>query len=185
MSSQMTELKTECPSCGQHILVDRAYSGVTVNCPTCNRPFPIPGFSPPPLQGPGVVPPPPPTATKQTESEKPAKESKSRNWMRRTWESALRDVHALVCAFSGLKPLEDFRISYFLSNPFKRRSRSEIDAYLNCGCPQTTPSLAALSSDWPRPWFFGGCCYSAFWFCSFSSLELSSSKNRKCSQVLL
>ena len=74
--------------------------------------------------------------------------------MRRIWESALRDVQALVCAFSGLKPLQDFRISYLLSNPFKRRSRSEIDAYLNCGCPQTTPSLVALSSDWPRPWFF-------------------------------
>jgi len=66
----------------------------------------------------------------------------------------LSNVQELVCAFSGLKPLEDFRISYFLSNPFTRRSRSEIDAYLNCGCPQTTPSLAALSSDWPRPWFF-------------------------------
>jgi protease PrsW len=130
--SQIAYLKTACERCSGRIEYPSELAGQSIECPHCHQPTPLP---------------PPPTATKQTPPEKPARESKSRIWI-------LSNVQDLVCAVSGLKPLKDFRISYLFSNPFKRRSRSEIDAYLNCGCAQTTPSLAALSSDWPRPWFF-------------------------------
>ena len=126
--SEITYLKAACEHCSGRIEYPSALAGQSILCPHCHQTTPLP----------------PPTATKQTPPERPAKKGKP----------FLRDVQELVCAFFGLKPLEDFRISYLFSNPFKRRSRSEIDAYLNCGSPQTTPSLATLSSDWPRPWFF-------------------------------
>jgi RsiW-degrading membrane proteinase PrsW (M82 family) len=50
--------------------------------------------------------------------------------------------------------LTDFKVSYLFSDVLKRRSRADIDTYLNCGCIRTTPEITDVSTEWPRPWFF-------------------------------
>jgi predicted RNA-binding Zn-ribbon protein involved in translation (DUF1610 family) len=57
-----SDLRFECPSCGQHLAVEEKGAGMTVNCPGCNQPVKIPSRSaaPPPVP---VVP-----AVKQTPS---------------------------------------------------------------------------------------------------------------------
>lgn len=39
----MSESKISCPNCGQHILAGEEWAGLTVNCPSCQRPIVIPG----------------------------------------------------------------------------------------------------------------------------------------------
>src|SRR5512137_2547799 len=46
----MIEFKFACPSCGQHIQVTDAYSGLQVNCPACQKPMLVP-------EAPGTLPP--------------------------------------------------------------------------------------------------------------------------------
>jgi RsiW-degrading membrane proteinase PrsW (M82 family) len=111
------------------MLVSVASIGKQGTCPACKHLF-VPGH----------------TATEAARF----KESKSKKLAR----SVVQQVQAFVCAFSGLKPLEGFHLAYLSANPFQRRSREELDTYFNAGSPQTTPSLAAVSTEWPRPWFF-------------------------------
>lgn len=42
----MSETKISCPNCGQHILLDEAWSGQTLPCPSCERPFTVPQLAP-------------------------------------------------------------------------------------------------------------------------------------------
>ncbi|MHB1082096.1 MAG: PrsW family glutamic-type intramembrane protease [Prosthecobacter sp.] len=138
MEATDTTLKIECSHCGQHILVDQSYSGTTDTCPTCNQTVEIPAFVPPttqatkPQEPKSITPPPPPKQNK----------------------SALAEVHGFICGFCGLNPLRDFQLSHLFSEAFQRRSRTDIDAYFNCGCPRNTPDIADVPSEWPRPWFF-------------------------------
>jgi hypothetical protein len=45
------ELKFACPGCGQHIAYERAHSGMTVACPTCQAPLIVPIVETVPLTG--------------------------------------------------------------------------------------------------------------------------------------
>jgi hypothetical protein len=71
----MSESKLSCPHCEQHILIDDAWAGQTINCPSCQKPFQVPAAEapvaseapPPPVPPPGglrinrpAAPPPPP-----------------------------------------------------------------------------------------------------------------------------
>ena len=42
----MSEAKISCPHCTQHIALDDAWAGQTINCPACQRPFVVPGAPP-------------------------------------------------------------------------------------------------------------------------------------------
>lgn len=42
----MSESKISCPHCAQHIALDDAWAGQTVNCPVCQQPFVVPGTPP-------------------------------------------------------------------------------------------------------------------------------------------
>jgi len=42
----MSETKISCPNCDQHILLDEAWSGQTLPCPSCERPFSVPHLAP-------------------------------------------------------------------------------------------------------------------------------------------
>ena len=48
MQPTNSTLTIECPNCGQHILVEQAYSGMSANCPNCNQVIDIPTFGPSP-----------------------------------------------------------------------------------------------------------------------------------------
>jgi len=45
----------ECSHCGQHILVEDSFAGMTVNCPTCDGEILIPSKSPPPIPMDGLL----------------------------------------------------------------------------------------------------------------------------------
>ncbi len=51
----MAEFKFSCPQCNQHIQCDTGYSGMQINCPTCQKPIIVP-------QAPRVTTPPPAAA---------------------------------------------------------------------------------------------------------------------------
>lgn len=57
----MSESKISCPHCAQHITLDEAWAGQTINCPACQQPFLIPGV-PQAVQSAPPPPPPPPPA---------------------------------------------------------------------------------------------------------------------------
>ena len=42
----MSESKISCPHCAQHIVVDDAWAGQTINCPSCQQAFVFPGAPP-------------------------------------------------------------------------------------------------------------------------------------------
>ncbi len=42
----MSEAKISCPHCNQHIALDDAWAGQTINCPVCQQPFVVPGAPP-------------------------------------------------------------------------------------------------------------------------------------------
>lgn len=60
----MSESKIACPHCGQHITLDDAWAGKSLNCPACQQLFMVPGAPAPANAGGGVshtsTPPPPP-----------------------------------------------------------------------------------------------------------------------------
>lgn len=56
----MSESKISCPHCAQHIVVDDAWAGQTINCPSCQQPFTIPGTPPTAVPLPSSAPAPQP-----------------------------------------------------------------------------------------------------------------------------
>ena len=77
-------------------------------------------------------------------------ENKSGNWL----FAPIREVQSLVCWVSGLAPLTDFKLWFLFSDVIKRHSSGDVDDYLSCGSPRSTPDLNTLSVDWPRPWYY-------------------------------
>jgi hypothetical protein len=44
-SEPTTDIRFNCPGCGQHLCVEEKGAGVTVNCPSCNEQIEIPSSS--------------------------------------------------------------------------------------------------------------------------------------------
>lgn len=59
-----------------------------------------------------------------------------------------------VASMAGLKAASRFSFSDLLSETFTRRSPQEIESYMSVGTLSTTPPLAQISAEWPRPWLF-------------------------------
>lgn len=59
-----------------------------------------------------------------------------------------------VASMAGLKAATRFSFSDLLSETFTRRTPQEIEAYMSVGTRSTTPLLAQISPEWPRPWLF-------------------------------
>ena len=58
----MSESKVTCPHCSQHINLDSIWSGRTLTCPACQKPFTVPEFAPAPQAPPTGEPAPVPGA---------------------------------------------------------------------------------------------------------------------------
>jgi Domain of unknown function (DUF4177) len=50
------DVRFNCPHCSQHLAVDETGAGMTVNCPSCNRPVEVPRSAAPPPPVPIPVP---------------------------------------------------------------------------------------------------------------------------------
>ena len=84
-------IKITCPHCEQPIEAPGEVIGTVVPCPTCTKEFHVGSKTQQPISS---IPKQPPQKSK----------------------SILGAVRNFICACSGLKPLEDFRISYFYSS---------------------------------------------------------------------
>lgn len=61
---------------------------------------------------------------------------------------------ARVSAAAGLERIQGFSAADLFSDVFKKRSDEEIEEYFVAGTTHTTPDLATVATDWPRPWAF-------------------------------
>lgn len=66
----------------------------------------------------------------------------------------LGGIQDLICGWCGLQPLTGFAASEFFLQTTAPRAQKDVDAYFNCGCKRTTPTIAEVDTSWPRPWFF-------------------------------
>jgi protease PrsW len=54
----------------------------------------------------------------------------------------------------GVEPLHAMPLRLMCSEVFSAHSDEEVEQILAAGAPETTPSLASVSTGWPRPWVF-------------------------------
>jgi RsiW-degrading membrane proteinase PrsW (M82 family) len=59
-----------------------------------------------------------------------------------------------ITGFAGVEKIQGFSAATMFSDVFKKRSAEDVEDYLIVGTRSTTPLLAAVSADWPRPWLF-------------------------------
>jgi RsiW-degrading membrane proteinase PrsW (M82 family) len=55
----------------------------------------------------------------------------------------------------GVQPLQALPVRAMWREVFSAHTEEEVESCLAAGAPQTTPPLAAVSTQWPRPWVFG------------------------------
>jgi RsiW-degrading membrane proteinase PrsW (M82 family) len=55
---------------------------------------------------------------------------------------------------AGVQPLAPVPLRAMWTAVFAAHSDEDIEHSLSAGAPQTTPTLAAVSTEWPRPWVF-------------------------------
>lgn len=54
----------------------------------------------------------------------------------------------------GVEPVEGLNGKVFFSEAFKKRSDDDLEELFITGTASTTPSLAQINADWPKPWAF-------------------------------
>ena len=59
-----------------------------------------------------------------------------------------------MAGVAGLPGIQRFGLADLLSEVFKRRTPGDIEDHLLVGTLRTTPPVASVSTDWPRPWLF-------------------------------
>ncbi|HWB60327.1 MAG TPA: GYF domain-containing protein [Chthoniobacteraceae bacterium] len=130
------QIKIACPACGQHILVDPSFAGMTGSCPTCGGPVVIPATVPAlPAQ---------PAAHPHSSTPPPLEED----------YGAPRKKGNFVRNLTRIEPVREFRIPHLFADVFKNRTRADYDTLFSSGSPATTPDPAALGTELPRPWFY-------------------------------
>jgi RsiW-degrading membrane proteinase PrsW (M82 family) len=59
-----------------------------------------------------------------------------------------------VAGMAGLPGIQRFSLGDLVSEVFKRRTPAEVEEHLLVGTLRTTPPVADIRTDWPRPWLF-------------------------------
>jgi RsiW-degrading membrane proteinase PrsW (M82 family) len=59
-----------------------------------------------------------------------------------------------ITSVAGLEKIERFSVSETFSEVFRKHEADEIEDYLIVGTRTTTPALASVEANWPRPWLF-------------------------------
>lgn len=66
----------------------------------------------------------------------------------------LESVGSRLNSLASTEKLEGFSLGDMFSETFKKRTQDEIDDYFICGTARTTPAVEAITTGWPKPWFF-------------------------------
>ena len=59
-----------------------------------------------------------------------------------------------ISSAAGLEKIHGFSLPAMFSEVFKRRTDEEKEEYFSVGTRTTTPDLAHVDTDWPKPWAF-------------------------------
>jgi RsiW-degrading membrane proteinase PrsW (M82 family) len=78
----------------------------------------------------------------------------------------------------GVQPLHAVPLRAMWGEVFSAHTEEEVETALAAGAPQTTPPLAAVSTQWPRPWVFGRLLVLALLVYGAFDLAWSQSGNR-------
>lgn len=68
--------------------------------------------------------------------------------------NVLHGVQARLQKLASTEDLQGFSLKAMFSEVFRKHSEDEIEEYLLVGTPKTTPSIDAVETGWPKPWFF-------------------------------
>jgi len=153
----MAEFKFSCPQCGQHIQCDTGYSGMQINCPTCQQAIVVPQ-APRSAAAPHMAPPPPPPplasapglATKQST----AAPSTGRRFAGapnptgapppKPKSKALKTVLSVVAALVGAA-IGFFAVQYFMGNLGHSKAAKPNPA-AQVAAPSSTATIQALGT---------------------------------------
>jgi RsiW-degrading membrane proteinase PrsW (M82 family) len=78
----------------------------------------------------------------------------------------------------GVEPLRAVPLREMWTQVFSAHTEEDIERTLAAGAPETTPALAAVATQWPRPWVFGRLLMFALLIYGAFMLAWSASGNR-------
>jgi RsiW-degrading membrane proteinase PrsW (M82 family) len=59
-----------------------------------------------------------------------------------------------ISTAAGVEKIQGFSVGQMFSEVLRRRTPEEVEEYFTVGTSVTTPPLAAIDTNWPRPWAF-------------------------------
>ncbi|MEP6663695.1 MAG: PrsW family glutamic-type intramembrane protease [Verrucomicrobiota bacterium] len=68
--------------------------------------------------------------------------------------SFLSSLGDRISAAAGVEKIEGFNPAMMFSEVFRKRTDEEMEHYFAAGTPLTTPPLAEVDTNWPKPWLF-------------------------------
>ena len=68
--------------------------------------------------------------------------------------SFLSSLGGRISDAAGLEKIEGFSPGAMFSEIWRKRTDEEMEQYFAVGTPATTPSLAEVDTNWPKPWLF-------------------------------
>lgn len=72
----------------------------------------------------------------------------------RDFSNLLGDIGGRISEVAGVERIEGFKLSAMFSEVWRRRTDDELENYFAAGTPTTTPALADIDTNWPKPWLF-------------------------------
>jgi RsiW-degrading membrane proteinase PrsW (M82 family) len=69
-------------------------------------------------------------------------------------ESLLERLGEKISSAAGVERIQGWSAQEMFSEVLRRRTVEESEEHFNAGTRTTTPPLAAISTDWPKPWAF-------------------------------
>ena len=68
--------------------------------------------------------------------------------------SLLKQLGEQISSAAGVERISGFNAAVMFSDVLKKRSDDDMEEYFNVGSRSTTPALAQVDANWPRPWAF-------------------------------
>lgn len=72
----------------------------------------------------------------------------------RDFSDFLGDLGGRISEVAGVERIQGFNFPAMFSEVWRRRTDEEMETYFAAGTPTTTPPLANIDTNWPKPWLF-------------------------------
>lgn len=127
-----------CPHCQKKYELTNDYAATIVVCESCNNNFFI-------IDSSGK------TQKVQAKSTEQSNGNQSPDF---DWKKIKSGTEEKLRTALDLEKIENFNLSDFFGQIFKKHPWNEIEEYLTFGTPSKTPALSEVSTTWPTPWLF-------------------------------